>query len=858
MAVISAHNIVWLWEPSTNRIIKDFHSDLQCILYSAHFIGHKWNELVVATGTVFQEVVLWSPSICYDSKKLCSTSDDRSVHVRSVTFSSNSSIQYPSAVEWKQATFTLLHVLYGHEARVWRSIIISDYVLTIGEDSHLCVWNDQGVLCKKVHMHKGAGIWSICATSTSECLITGGGDGGIDIWNLNKDILKSANDLSCLSFQDCVKSHPIVVSRMNQRIITVLENGSVLVYDKIVKCWKTVLSDSLYSSYCVMASSPNGIYLAIGTIAGTATIHDLRSDFREIVRFSDDHGKIFNIAWLNNVLLITCGCNGMMTVWELTSEEKIKIKYNLTLPKCKQRWFSAAVLFQYNVVIGDRNGSIHIYSTINQVTDPKQSFKHIHGHLGVTDLKLNDDLMYSTGRNGLISIFSCNQNNIIMLRSFKTKFVVWSMEQHRCLFEIQCGGGHRSWNYSIAKETDDFLHQFVCIKDKKVWEVQVSHVLYGNSPKVCSFRSTLKSCVHVLYCTLNQMIYVTGSEDTTVKIFHVNQSNNIIHVKDTLTSHVSSIKAVFITEFSRSDHSRIMVTAGGRAQFIIWKIIPIIDSPNFVIEELKNYMLEKSITNMHSKNKNNDLKQIRFMDVCITTPKEVQEHLSIFAACSDGTIRSYWLQVKIKALEERKSFVHGDNCVLKLVSFQIACLGDILLSGGTDGVICIWAISFLEDSEYFKAALEIEHHQSGVNALAVSHISESTVLVGSGGDDNAIALSFITFDVNNSHPCVQSTMHFAVPSAHASQITGFKFLSGSDKEYFITASVDQRLILWKCSILNDILDIIQIKTIISSVSDISSLDVIGCESGYKAAVGGEGFEEFDISVAELHKETGTS
>ncbi|KAG1680285.1 WD repeat-containing protein 6 [Nymphon striatum] len=786
MAVISAHNIVWLWEPSTNRIIKDFHSDLQY---------------------------------------------DRSVHVRSVTFSSNSSIQYPSAVEWKQATFTLLHVLYGHEARVWRSIIISDYVLTIGEDSHLCVWNDQGVLCKKVHMHKGAGIWSICATSTSECLITGGGDGGIDIWNLNKDILKSANDLSCLSFQDCVKSHPIVVSRMNQRIITVLENGSVLVYDKIVKCWKTVLSDSLYSSYCVMASSPNGIYLAIGTIAGTATIHDLRSDFREIVRFSDDHGKIFNIAWLNNVLLITCGCNGMM------------------------------------------------------VTDPKQSFKHIHGHLGVTDLKLNDDLMYSTGRNGLISIFSCNQNNIIMLRSFKltsgpewlggiqffqgdcliyafqsTKFVVWSMEQHRCLFEIQCGGGHRSWNYSIAKETDDFLHQFVCIKDKKVWEVQVSHVLYGNSPKrgLHGREITCLKGIKTVHGTLNQMIYVTGSEDTTVKIFHVNQSNNIIHVKDTLTSHVSSIKAVFITEFSRSDHSRIMVTAGGRAQFIIWKIIPIIDSPNFVIEELKNYMLEKSITNMHSKNKNNDLKQIRFMDVCITTPKEVQEHLSIFAACSDGTIRSYWLQVKIKALEERKSFVHGDNCVLKLVSFQIACLGDILLSGGTDGVICIWAISFLEDSEYFKAALEIEHHQSGVNALAVSHISESTVLVGSGGDDNAIALSFITFDVNNSHPCVQSTMHFAVPSAHASQITGFKFLSGSDKEYFITASVDQRLILWKCSILNDILDIIQIKTIISSVSDISSLDVIGCESGYKAAVGGEGFEEFDISVAELHKETGTS
>lgn len=66
-------------------------------------------------------------------------------------------------------------------------------------------------------------------------------------------------------------------------------------------------------------------------------------------------------------------------------------------------------------------------------------------------------------------------------------------------------------------------------------------------------------------------MYVSASEDTTVKCFVADSVSNTVNVFATLTSHLSSIKCI---EFAAvgEENSHIMITTGGRAQMIIWKL----------------------------------------------------------------------------------------------------------------------------------------------------------------------------------------------------------------------------------------------------------------------------------------------
>lgn len=65
--------------------------------------------------------------------------------------------------------------LYGHEARVWCSVIIhrpgdSSLIASLGEDSRICLWNfENGQLISKIDAHPGASIWA--GDWNSNCLV---------------------------------------------------------------------------------------------------------------------------------------------------------------------------------------------------------------------------------------------------------------------------------------------------------------------------------------------------------------------------------------------------------------------------------------------------------------------------------------------------------------------------------------------------------------------------------------------------------------------------------------------------------------------------------------------------------------
>lgn len=59
LAVITAHNNVLVWNWKKNECSEVACSEVNCILYSARCYGNTWDDLCVAVGTVFNEVLVW-------------------------------------------------------------------------------------------------------------------------------------------------------------------------------------------------------------------------------------------------------------------------------------------------------------------------------------------------------------------------------------------------------------------------------------------------------------------------------------------------------------------------------------------------------------------------------------------------------------------------------------------------------------------------------------------------------------------------------------------------------------------------------------------------------------------------------
>lgn len=59
VAIATAHNAVWCWEWQKNKKQLIAQCEESCILYSAKFFGSYLDNLFLASGTVFNQILLW-------------------------------------------------------------------------------------------------------------------------------------------------------------------------------------------------------------------------------------------------------------------------------------------------------------------------------------------------------------------------------------------------------------------------------------------------------------------------------------------------------------------------------------------------------------------------------------------------------------------------------------------------------------------------------------------------------------------------------------------------------------------------------------------------------------------------------
>ena len=78
--------------------------------------------------------VIFSITTSSRRKLLCSVSDDRSIRIWKVSSAETDLLLSDWSVSnWVSATFDLQHVLYGHTARVWRALLLDDWIISVGE-----------------------------------------------------------------------------------------------------------------------------------------------------------------------------------------------------------------------------------------------------------------------------------------------------------------------------------------------------------------------------------------------------------------------------------------------------------------------------------------------------------------------------------------------------------------------------------------------------------------------------------------------------------------------------------------------------------------------------------------------------
>ena len=794
--LITAHNkIICLNKDWAKE--QTFISDENCILYSSTLVRDQ-DELVVIGGTVFQQVIVWLAerniesakiihrlvghegvifSLQYNSESdlICSTSDDRSARLWQVVKKQGC---------WKESEIIPSHVLSRiHSARVFRCIFSakSSEIFTAGEDSMLAFWNTS--TGKLVHTWKkccdGSPIWSLAAKNTK--LYVGGANGCL------KGLAYDAESRLCqkiheIKFQgqiqdDCPKA---VQWLADKRLLVLTQNGSL--YEWRNSKTSLLFKDPDLQNYALFKCSSKFMYFATidGRLKWSFTEPNLTAPEFEKVVVS---GKVLSLAIMGSKILV-CGLGGIMKLFDHVQPSKIKHLHDLELPPAKeQRWFSCAVENYSNLIVGDRSGNIHIYSEGLLI----QSIQKVHNKHGVGFIEPTSTLTFLTGgRDGYLKTFTCsdgvqknfeltlsqhlkvswlekylppngNSNDPKVLGFHSSNFVIHSVSEGINLSEVECGGGHRAWDFNGS--------DFAFIKDRKL--MMAYHV--NNEEFVTSIKQGLHSltinCVQHFSFAGNQFL-VTGSEDTLIKIIRVTDDGRF-RLEQTLRGHISSVRAMHVTNWL---DKKVLVSAGGRAELKVWTLS--FFEGQLLITEAATCLLKGNDKQRQKSWKEHEMifdTETRYLSVQIRKKADSEKELEIATACSDGVLRIWQWSYGSKKIHLETESEELHNICLKILWFN-----DGLVAADTVGNLSFWT---LQQDLLLKSEIKALH-KNGINAICIGENDKCFT----GGDDGNIRVSNLE----------SWKKEYEIDSIGAAHVTGLVL---SDK-YVISCSIDQRVTWW--------------------------------------------------------------
>ncbi|XP_021836523.2 uncharacterized protein [Spinacia oleracea] len=315
LAVGCNDNSVHIWDALTSSFIFEAICPERCLLYSMKIWGRDFRALLIASGTIFNEIVVWKlvqknrkqpptdvgqdpdsvfedmhpldclhyevdiisklaghqGSIFYlswssDGTKLVSVSDDRSARM----WITNAEMDMTDDLTKLHGHYSAGPVLFGHGARIWDCCISDSFIVTAGEDCSCRVWGLDGKELRVIKEHIGRGIWRCLYDPNTSLLVTAGFDSAIKVHCLHSSFsavsgesIKGVKEREAEVFRVCIPN----------------SSGQSMLMDsksEYVRCLKFARKDMIY-----VATNHGYLYHAKLSESGTV-------QWTELIRITEE------------------------------------------------------------------------------------------------------------------------------------------------------------------------------------------------------------------------------------------------------------------------------------------------------------------------------------------------------------------------------------------------------------------------------------------------------------------------------------------------------------------------------------------------------------------------------------------
>lgn len=877
LAIGTSQNYIDFW--TFDRRLGIIQGQEDYILYSLSFYVSD-SDFKVATGTVFNKVVVWFPlhsKHCYvleqhdgviwrvswskDGKQLVSGGDDRTARLWSI----------PSGYPDDTHVINPEQIYFGHTARVWDCRFYSfDKIVTTGEDTTCILWDmHSGKMLSTFVGHEGRHVWSI--DTYNDILVSGGSDSTIRLWELDRT-----------NYQGKIKSfeYPKEASNDNIKSITASLNhgkamaylcmakGSIYQMDCVSGEHKKVYHQE--KSWCCSTLLDNDI-LAACNVDGL--VHFFFGHLNEPIKHSLSSSRITMISKApvpeflqentdSEFVGLFCATADAQSEWyalEISPSPGnlipiCKFQSKIKVPSKRAPTAVWSILFDVErdlVFVGDSFGSIHIYDTELDLLRNGGTLQSIYSKLRVhnrervTSISLDPTTkeIITSGRDGVVNTFKLklSENRDIsldLMDSVETKFsvinnIIYSQGQTYILgfsqytalmewpktsnikFEIQDHNGKTPYDFLVYQNDTTQAFTYVYGKSGKIHSfiLQNPKPMFQSSLLTIPFHGRESNSIEFLDTRslgIDDHLFVTTSEDTTLKVYSYNANTKSVTYHQTLKDHICATRTT--CSIGLKDKI-ILFSGGGKLILDSWKL------------DDSTYPLRFCLVNGSQKRDVHGNESVcRIMDLSCTKVDDT----TIFLVCSrsDKTIECYTVNPNSEKIELISNIFYHTATSLKVVPLTLNDeLTLLIFAGSTKGSLSVWDVTrFKEDGDSYNTTPVIDKtiHQFSVDELDVLIIDSSHIILASGGHDQRLYVSLFKVSKNSSEQVVvEEISHVLLDNIHNAAVCSVKICD----RFIFTSGPDQRLCVWEYKISNEELKVERHTTLLLEISDISSVDV---------------------------------
>lgn len=822
------------------------------ILYSGSITVISKHHVFINAGTVMGGVIIWdlykeqivhnlvghegsifNVQMSKDTKYIISCSDDRSIKL------------------WDNKTGELLSTAWGHTARIWNLKFYNNNtsVISCSEDLTSRTWkivsgeNDKIELVadKTYELHGGRHIWGLDVNEEENLAVTGGNDGRIRLiyinplkesseieqFSLNEIVLSSGNSEYVLQKNEIIKGFWKLACGL---IIITSFGGIFMLRDNT---WRLIKIDEMFKNFSLTNGFDKDNIVVFTSGKGYSLFMKFNDEgkiIKELEIKTDVHSIISatSTKYNKDLYLLIESPNYK----ELLFLYQVDLDLNLIqLRKLSKGPTFVSTCFEINngiVFVGFRLSTIGIYNLETceelklikklSISDTVTSIENVFNKGGKTLICIgNRDgyyvyAKYNTGSNEFEVIHSNNtrkgflegafeHEGELIFYGFKSSyFYIYNESREYEIAYENCGGAHRQWKlFLIDQDPNKKLgFQFIYVRNgvltiRTIPQPTLPYLLnegtHGRELRDISFRADK--------LFNNQGLYITGAEDTCLKLSSVKFETGEITNYWTIRKHTSGLQKVkFLTD-------DLIASSSAREEFFIWKVNEEFDKP-----------LINLIASLPPFSDNTDLRVMDFDHVLIYNDAGEVVKILITTVYSNSEIKVWSFDPKSNGSEFELvlSGVYKTCCIFGLSTF-IYDNKLFIMIGATDGFLTLWDISLqlpyeirgnklyevegielVPELKMSKPNSTLQVHQNGIKSFEVL-LTEDAILVVSGGDDNGLGLSRFSVNSDNESLAISATVECFVPNAASSTITSLNIVPSGLKQVLVV-SVDQIVRLW--------------------------------------------------------------